>query len=187
VIAADKKKFIEIILGFSELKGRELSAAAYELFWNAMQHWTLEDFQLAANELVRTCEYMPGPKDFEDLRKAGRATAGEAFDLARRACGTAIQCGQVTHNGSCGDPRIDAAVKAIGGYGVIAMCDTRNLHFLEKRFAEHYEAIGEVSDTRAALPQLAGTFRPALLDSKGKLVKHLSVDRERPKSEKGTQ
>jgi hypothetical protein len=155
MIPADYDRFCEVVIGFAELKGKSLSSPAIELYWRAMQNWSLEDFMSAAEQLLRTSDWMPTPKEFEDLRKAGRPTAGEAFERARQACGSAIQCGQVTHNGTCGDPLIDRAVRAIGGYGVIAMCDRDKLHFLEKRFAEHYESMQDADDTREAVPQIA--------------------------------
>lgn len=150
----DYTAFCEIVLGFAELKGKQLSAPAIELYWHAMQSWELGDFRLAAAQLLRTCEFMPTPKDFEDLRKATRPALAEAWERARQACGSAIQCGQVTHNGTCGDELIDRAVRGIGGYGVIAMCETARLPFLERRFAEHYEQLQDVEDVRQAVPEL---------------------------------
>jgi hypothetical protein len=151
----DYDDFCTVVVGFAELKGRSLSAAAIELYWRSMQRWNLEDFKVAAERLVLTSDFMPGPKEFEDLRKAGRATAGEAWERARKASGTAIQCGQLTHNGSCGDELIDRAVRGIGGYGVIAMCETDKLPFLERRFADHYGQIQDAEDVREAVPQIA--------------------------------
>ena len=159
----DRQPFLEIVLGFAELKGRTLSVPALELYWRAMRHWSIEDFKAAADQLLRTCKWMPEPKDFEDLRKAARPTAGEAWERARKASGTAIVCGQVTHNGSCGDALIDRAVRAIGGYGVIAMSETSKLPFLERRFAEHYESIQDADEVREALPQIAGPCMTKLI------------------------
>lgn len=152
---ADRHAFIEVVIGFAEIKGRTLSAPALELYWRSLQHWPLDAFRAAAEQLVRTCKFMPGPDDFENLRKAGRATTGEAWERARKASGTAIQCGQVTNNGTCGDELIDRAVRAMGGYGAIAMCETDKLTFLERRFAEHYGQIQDAEDIREAVPQVA--------------------------------
>jgi hypothetical protein len=153
---ADKTKFITQVAGLAVIKpGKELTKAAYEIWWQAMQDWTLEEFTAAAAHLARSVEFMPSPYHFEQLRKAGRAIPAEAWERARAACGSAIQCGQVTHNGSCGDELIDRAVRGIGGYGVIAMCESDKLHFLERRFAEHYETLQEAEDVRKALPQIA--------------------------------
>jgi len=151
MIASDRQKFIEIVLGFAELKGKQLSAPALELYWRAMQGWSIEEFQEAAEELLRTCEFMPMPKDFEDLRKAGRETAGEAFASVRRYLCWGLN--GYTLDAHC-PPLIAKAVRAIGGPNVIAMCDEEKLHFLERRFCEHYETMQDSQDARDAVPML---------------------------------
>lgn len=163
----DRKSFLEVVVGFAELKGKQLSAPAIELYWRSLQHWSLEDFRAAAEQLLRTCEFMPLPKDFEDLRKAGRPTSGEAWMKAVQNSSSAIVCGQVTHGTSCGDPMVDRAARAVGGYGVIAMTDSDKLCFLEKRFCEHYESMQEAEDTRDAVPQITSTFKPRLQPGNG--------------------
>ena len=139
-------------MGFAELKGKSLSAPALELYWNAMQAWSLEDFQAAANQLIRTCEWMPTPKHFEDLRKAGRDTPGEVFADIRRWL-------KYTPNGYTLQPdtprAIESAIRAMGGANAYAMCDEAKLPFLERRFCEHYEQITEADDTREAVPEIA--------------------------------
>lgn len=150
----DRKSFVEIVIGFAELKGKQISAPALELYWRSMQHWSLREFQMAAEQLLRTCEFMPTPKDFEDLRKAGRPTAGEAWSLARKHADSCLSHGHVTSGGTCGDPFIDRVVHMVGGYGVLFMCESDKLGFLERRFAEHFATAQEATDTREAVPQL---------------------------------
>jgi hypothetical protein len=151
MIPNDRKKFVEVVIGFAELKGKQLSAPALELYWRSLQHWSLEDFIAAAEQLIRTSEFMPTPKDFEDLRKAARPTSGEAWILA---CETARNWRELRQNVSSGDPFVDRVARAVGGYRAIAMHDSDKLHFLEKRFAEHFETMQEAGDTRDALPEL---------------------------------
>lgn len=150
----DRQAFVEVVLGFAELKGRQLSAPAIELYWRSLQHWPLEAFRKAASHLLRTCEFMPTPKDFEDLRKAGRPTPSEAWVTAISSARSAWTP-QGYFGGTSGDPLIDRAVRAIGGYAVIAQSDEDKLHFLERRFSEAYGDMQDAGDTRAALPQIA--------------------------------
>jgi len=150
--AEDREPFLEIVMGFAELRGKTLSAPALELYWNSMQGWDLADFQAAANQLLRTCEWMPLPHHFEALRKAGRATPGEAWIEARRYLMWGLH-GYTLH-ADC-PPLIAKAVRAVGGANVIAMCDEDKLTFLERRFTEHFEAIQDSLATREALPQIA--------------------------------
>lgn len=146
MIAADYQGFRDVVLGFAELKGKQLSAPAIELYWRSMQHWTLADFRRAAEHLLRTCEFMPVPKDFEDLRKAGRPTAGEAWgevlDCARRGL-------EPPNN-----PVIELALRAIGGIQAVAMSETHRTPFLERRFCEHFEAARDAQDIRAGVPEI---------------------------------
>jgi hypothetical protein len=154
MIESDFEAFSAVVVGFAELKGKTLSTPAIKLYWGAMRHWSLEDFIVAAELLLQTAEFMPIPKDFEDLRKAGRATAPEAWITARDAIRSASWSDIESSGFTCGNPLIDRAVRAIGGYRAIGMCDSDKLHFLERRFAEHFETLETVTDTREAVPQI---------------------------------
>lgn len=147
----DRQAFIEVIIGFAEIKGRALSAPALELYWRSLQNWPLDAFRAAAEQLVRTCKFMPGPDDFENLRKAGRATAGEAWAevLAH------VRAGRYVGRGVVVSELIDRAVAAIGGYSAVGMSDTDKTHFLEKRFNEAFEQLQDAEDVREAVPRIA--------------------------------
>jgi hypothetical protein len=159
MIPTDRKAFLETVVGFAELKGKQLSAPALELYWRSLQHWDLPDFRLAAEQLLRTCEFMPLPKDFEALRKAGRPTAGEAWAEVLQYVRTSYSPNFPNRlNGSAGilsDPLVDRAVNAVGGYRAIAMSDTDSTQFLERRFCEHFESIQDSEDVREAVPSIA--------------------------------
>lgn len=136
-------------MGFAELKGKQLSLPAVELYWFAMQDWNLTDFRVAAGRLLKTCEFMPTPKDFEDLRQAGRMTAGEAWDIAVKHCSSSEY-----RKGPTGIALVDQCARILGGYAAIASQEVDRLQWLEKRFCEHYETIQESTETREALPQV---------------------------------
>ncbi len=167
--ANDRKAFIEVVIGFAEMKGKQLSAPALELYWEAMKSWPIDEFKAAASYLLKTSEFMPTPYNFEELRKAGRPTAGEAWAMVlQHAKGKWRQ-------GVIGEPLVDKAVRILGGYQAIAMCDTSKLGFLERRFCEHYDALEGVGDIRDAVPELTSD-RDALrrltdkLNGNGKLL-----------------
>ena len=146
MIAEDRQQFVEVVLGFAELKGKALSKPAVDLYWAAMQHWSIDEFKAAAQVLLQRCTFFPTPKEFEDLRRAGRPTAGEAWAKAVAAA---------RRGGGTDDPLIERAVAAMGGWLVLRMSDEDKLHFLERRFAEHYAEIQDATDVRDAVPQLA--------------------------------
>jgi hypothetical protein len=158
---ADRKAFLEIVIGFAELKGKPLSAPALELYWRAMQDWDIANFRAAAEQLLRSCEFMPTPKDFEDLRKAARMSSGEAWALVLDSI---RGYGELPN-----DPALHAAVRALGGIRALGMLDSDQMPFLERRFAEHYEQIGERTEVRQALPDLSGLTRALPYDQKRRL------------------
>lgn len=162
---ADRKAFLETVVGFAELKGKALSAPALELYWRSLQHWPLDAFRAAAEQLLRTCEFMPLPKDFEDLRKAGRPRAGEAWaavlEFVRGAYSPNFPV-RLPVRGPLADPLVQRAVNAVGGFRAVAMSDVDATQFLEKRFCEHFAAAEDCDDVREAVPQIAFTDRRSL-------------------------
>ncbi len=152
----DKPQFLAALNELAALKpGAKLTVEAYAGWWNALrEHWTIDEFRSACAQLARTCEFMPNPYHFEQLRKAGRLTAGEAWAAVREIARTR----GTPHE----DPRVNAAVHALGGYFAIGMTNTDQMPFLERRFAEHYESISDAEDTREAVPQIAGPPRARL-------------------------
>ena len=163
MIDSEKPQFVKIILGFAELKGKTLSAPAFELYWLAMRRdWSLAEFQAAAVHLLKSGRVwsgaIPQPADFEALRQSGRPTAAEAWvrvlDHASSGAG---------RRGGLGDELLDECVRVFGGYRAIADSDVKTIPFLERRFCEHYQAMREARDVREDIPQIAKWHPPKLL------------------------
>lgn len=153
---ADFDQFATIVRAFAELKGKSISAPAIELYWNAMQHWRLDEFQAAAAQLLRTAKFFPTPADFEQLREASRSTVPEQWARALDHARNLPVSGGYLQEKPTGDAVLDAAVRAIGGYRAIANASERDLQFMGQRFEEHYETTRYAEDTRLALPDLTG-------------------------------
>lgn len=157
---ADEIEFARVVTAMAAQKpGKPLTPEGIELFWRSMQDWSIEDFKAAAAHLMRTVEFMPSAYHFEQLRKAGEPTAAEAFARARQIVRRLYQREMASHDS--GDPRLDAAIRACGGYEALAMCTTENIGFFERRFNEHFAAIGDAEAARSAVPSIAGTSRLA--------------------------
>lgn len=171
--SSEKPTFAAILNGLAAIKpGGKLTPEAYEVWWLAMQEWPLDDFREAAAHLAKNVEFMPSPFHFEQLRKAGRRTVGEAWSKAVASCGSSWTP-QGYRGGTSGDELIDNAVRSIGGYAAIAQCDQDKLHFLERRFCEHYESLQDANEVREALPQLtAPEALRNLLDSQKRKLTH---------------
>jgi hypothetical protein len=143
----DRAAFLEVVVGFAELKGKQLSAPALELFWNAMQGWTIGSFRSAASQLIRTCEFMPTPKDFEDIRRAASTeTAAEAWFTS----------------GKTDDPLAARAMHIAAQGRYVGHIPMDELQWVQKRFIEVYDELRDVTEIRQALPEIAGPNRLAL-------------------------
>jgi hypothetical protein len=142
---ADFQRFHAVMHGMAKVYEREIDQLLLDAYWLALRDWTFPEFEQAAGQLMRSSRFMPRPADFNALRQAARPTVGEAWArvLAHASGGY--------RDGSGLDPVIDRAVKTLGGYRAIAMTQTDQLHWVEKRFAQHYGDMLEASETRAAL------------------------------------
>ena len=90
----DRKAFADIMLGLAALYDKELPPFLLDLYWGALEGWSIGEFREAAKHLSGTCTFMPKPTDFNQLRKAGRPTAGEAWARAvRHAASSAYRDG----------------------------------------------------------------------------------------------
>lgn len=143
---ADFQRFHAIMTGMAKVYEREIDNPLLDAYWLALGDWSLGEFERGAATLMRTSKFMPRPADFNDLRKADRPTAGEAWARVLEHC----KRGRY-RDGSGIDPEIDQAVRALGGYRAIAMTEVDQLRFVERRFAEHYGDIEGAQDARAAL------------------------------------
>lgn len=150
--ASDKPAFLKVLNGMAAMKKATLIPEVLDLWWGCMEDWDIEDFKAAAIQILKTATFMPTPKDFEDLRRAGRETAGEVF----ASIGRWIVYSPHGHTLHPDTPRpIAAAIRAMGGPGAYMMSDESKLPFLERRFCQHYDQITGVEDSRDAVPQIA--------------------------------
>jgi hypothetical protein len=145
---ADFTRFRAVMAGMAEVYQRDLSGPLLDAYWLALAPWSLAEFEAASARLMATAKFMPRPADFHELRKAGRPTAGEAWQIA---CGTTD------------DPLIVRArhIATQGRY--LGHIDLDELKWVQRRFCEVYDELQDVTETRQALPHLVGM--PPLLDA----------------------
>lgn len=145
----DKPEFARVMNGMGAMWGRELTREVLTLWWAAMSDWTIEDFRAAAGLLVKRCQFMPTPRDFEQLKRAGEQTAGEAWSDVL--------------SGAALDPSgraYRAARIAGGGQAAIRRANVNTeLPWIQKRFMAAYAELTEVDEVREALPQVAAPPR----------------------------
>lgn len=171
----DKPAFLAVLNGLAAVKpGAKLTPEALDVWWLSFANWSIDEFKSAAATLAKSVEFFPNPYHFEQLRKqAVQVSAAEAWQIAcdiSRALPIG-RCGPSDQGVSSGDPAIDAAAKAVGGYAGIA---NRNLEYTgagSRKFAEVYEERLKAQESREALGLEAVENKTAamLADLRGRL------------------
>lgn len=152
--STDQTEFVRVLVGMAAMKpGAKLTEESIELWWRKMRNdWTIEDFKTAADFLIGEVEFMPSPFHFERLRRAGQATADEAWLL--------VISGAPLAPGS----RAQRAAMMVGGQYAIRHADTVNaLPHIQRRFLKAYDELSDVDESRKALPQFTADDVRALL------------------------
>ncbi len=150
----DRPEFVRVLNGLAAIKRVDLTKDTYELWWQCMKDWSIDGFKDAAGYLLKNCQFMPVPYDFEQLRKKGEVSAHEAWAMALHHAEGAWR------KGVLGDALTDRVIAALGGYSVIALTHKDKLGFLERRFLDTYNDLLDTSVVREALPDL--TERPRI-------------------------
>jgi hypothetical protein len=153
MLPSDKPRFLAILNGLAAVKpNAKLTPEACEVWWLAMHEWTFDDFRDAALHLTKSVQFMPSPYDFDQLRKAGEPTAGEAW--------VTVLSGAKLEPGSA----IEKAARVVGGQYAIRHADIeKDLPHIQRRFMESYDAIKDAEDVRRAVPQIARDDARAVL------------------------
>ena len=151
---SEKLEFVAILNGLAAIKpNAKLTKEAYEIWWNAMQGWSIEDFRAGASHLAMSVQFMPSPYDFNQLRKAGEPTAGEAW--VQVLSGADLEPGSVT----------EKAARVVGGQYAVRHADIeRELPHVQRRFMESYEAIKDAEGTRQSVPAICHQDARSTLD-----------------------
>ena len=151
----DYNRFKAVMTGMAKVYERELDGVLLDAYWMTLKAWPLEEFEQAAAHLMGNSEHMPRPSAFTGLRKAGRQTAGEAWEHVLRYVRTG------SYSGYNGPGRIEAptadaerAVNAIGGYRIIAQSEESEHSHMLHRFTQSYQEIREAGEVRQSVPQV---------------------------------
>lgn len=165
--SADRVEFARILTGLAAIKpNSKLTPEALEIWWNAMNDWTLEDFRSAASHLARSVEFMPSPFHFEQLRKAHEMTAGEAWAIA-------VDHARGAYRSVAAPTQVERTVRAMGGWQILAFSNTEALHFLERRFVQTFKELDNATDQRAALPHFPTWKKRLATDRVGTMLPSL--------------
>ena len=132
---SDRKAFAETLLAAGELYQRDITEQAVRLWWDTLKGYPIERVQAAMAGHIRVSHFMPQPSDLI------RYIDGSPTDKAERAWLLVLEAARVhgqNRSVAFDDPLIPAVVLGMGGFSLICMCPTQELHWLARRFTDRY-------------------------------------------------
>lgn len=134
----DRRQFDMTIVALAELHGKELSKPLLNMYWEALKDIPFEDFNRAANLIVRTGKFFPKPADFREQVMAGLPIqAALAYGKVQKAF---IE-GGVYATVVFDDPAIHAAIDNLGGWVKFCNLTDNELKWWRKDFEKVYQGV----------------------------------------------
>lgn len=164
----DKPTFFSLLIGIAELHGRELSETVLEIYWGALQSFTLPDLQRAFSTLLTnpdTGQYLPKPADIVRMLTGNSQTqALQAWAKVERAIRQVGSWQTVVFD----DPIIHATIRDMGGWIALCQTPTDELAFRAKEFENRYR--GFVPDPPKDYPRALIGQAEAINAQSGKAI-----------------
>lgn len=162
----DKKRFLELMTGLAEVFSSNLTEAGVRLQFNALNQYSIEQIEQAANIIVKTRRYtsMPVPADFiEAIEGNSDDNADYQISLIKKAIGIygSYQTPKFV------DPVTTEVVSTINWGNLCAMSE-KELTFKMKELKELYKTIqkgssGHVLNAPETLKQIANSATKNIL------------------------
>lgn len=154
----DKSRFTQIMLGMADNFRDTITKEGMQMRFDMLREFSMEEIEFAARKIMQNRKYtkMPPVAEFFDAIK------GKAGTRALEAWGSVVEC--LKRGNEPDDPIAVEAIRRIGGWSWLMRQSYDELHWLEKRFVEHYDSYEQKKQTalpepEAEVKQLAGAVR----------------------------
>lgn len=151
----DKARFTQIMLGMADNFRDTITKEGMQMRFDMLKEFSIEQVEEASRQIMRARKFtkMPPVAEFFD------ALEGSNGRKALEAWGEVVECLKMGEEPS--DPVAVEAVRRIGGWAWLTRQSYDELHWLEKRFVEHYESYEQkeqqaLPKPKADVLQLAG-------------------------------
>ena len=170
-----RPKFAVSLAGLREmLGGQPLSEPAIRGFWMALGDLTEQQFERAVTRAARELKWFPKPVELIEL---AIGTGADRMTEAWRHLNKALDLYGTAHGFTFDDPKLVAAVQAMGGLSTMAQMSKKEFaSFGWHRFKEIYGSAGEENDRVVVF---LGGKRLAIVDGRplrAPTVKRIAAD-----------
>jgi hypothetical protein len=143
----DFPKFRQVLVGMTQMYGREATSEMLDIYWAALKSIPLTEFMDLANYLITTEEFMPTVARFMNLRKRADGQSGSEAWIAIL---DNVKHSQYRYGQTVGG-LVDQAIRAVGGYSAVGMANVDDLGWMQKRFEAAYAELSLAQEARQAL------------------------------------
>lgn len=175
----DYRKFQAGFAGLCELyqrKPEDISSQLVEIYWQALQGLTNDEWAVATGRAVQECIYFPKPAELLDLAGAGLARKKLLAATSWEVVHAAMVKYDYVHSVDFG-PLTNAVIRNMGGW--LWLCDrsVANLTFDRKKFEELHLAMADTKLTPERSRPLLGQFggKPVLFQIPGEPERRVSL------------
>ena len=138
----DKKAFAEMISTLAVLYDKDVSPVLRKIYWEVLSTYSDEEVKFMFNQAVANCKFFPKPSELiqfiktikQEQKQLEEITSLEAWGMVM----SGLEYGRVPE-----DEKIQQAIRRLGGWDYLKGKTYDDLHWLEKRFVEHYNQIEE--------------------------------------------
>lgn len=143
----NRKMFTNYMALFAEIFDKEVSIALQKVYWQALEAYSDPECEEAFKKIVATSKFFPKPAEI--INAIDSLSSPETAPLI--AWGTVMA--SLESGVEPSDPSTKEAIRRVGGWAWLQSQSYDELHWIEKRFIEHYESSGE---SIKALPMAEG-------------------------------
>lgn len=135
----NKKRFAEMMSTLSVLFDKDMPEMLRQIYWKVLSQYSDEDVEMAVKQVIASCKFFPKPSEIIQFIKSRQieekqANALESWGMVM----SGLECGKIPNDG-----RIQEAIRRLGGWTWLQDKGYDDLHWLEKRFIEHFDQIVE--------------------------------------------
>ena len=138
----NRKAFAEMMSALSILYDKEIPDMLSKMYWEVLVNYSDDEVKFMFNQAIANCKFFPKPSELiqfvktqkQEQKQLEKINSLEAWGMVM----SGLEYGRIPS-----DDKIQEVIHRLGGWDYLKGKTYDDLHWLEKRFIEHYEQIEE--------------------------------------------
>ena len=154
--ASDKRDFKDVLTATMDLYGKELSIPVLQLWFAALEQFSIEEVRAGLSRYVRSTESGTFPPKPADVIRMIEGSAGDRGLIAWGKVNETIARAGGYQSVCFDDPIIHCVIEDMGGWPKLCATSPDEIHFRSADFAKRYRAYAERGIVERHSPYLPG-------------------------------